>query len=662
MAWFDRHGLSVVWGMIALYVAVFFAVCVIKYRYYLYLDFDLAIFTQATHQILNGSFFNSIRGMNWLGDHSSLVLFLLAPLQWLLPGPLTLLFVQTLSLALGALAAWRLARHELAGGLAPVVFAALYLLHPAIGYTNLFEFHPEALATSALLFAFSYLRTGSRRPMVFFAALAVLCREDVALPVLMMALYALTLRRARRLGDSAWLAGLAAASLVLSFAILKPAFSDGALDYGVMYRHLGGTTAERIFNVGTHPIETLAAFFSTLGNPAASAIKRAYQLHLFAPLLFLPLLSPLTLVIALPVFAEHLLSWRHQQHAIVFQYTALLTPFLVAAAVMGARNAASWMGRGATVPPVLLGAALAASLVCSFLFGPLWGAQALMPVKPFERNFPDASERTIRPFADRMVARVPARGGSVASFAFLPRLASRANIHSAHHVFSGQYTFSSRPYPVPSGIVAMLADMGGANTLAYQGPESGERLRELLGVNHLRPVDAAGDLVLFLGEARDTVELISTEAPSPAVALDLAVDSLLACAGFDSLAATVRPGGEVEFRTWWRNFGDAKRLYLMDLSLFDEHGALQYRRTRPLGYGVSPASHWPKDRLVRETGRMLIPLDTPRGRYTLGFRMRVRDGVTREVPIATTWEGEGFVRLGTVRVSGPGDLHQAERR
>ena len=43
-------------------------------------DIDLAIFAQACSRLMHGSLFSSIRGMNVLGDHSSLVLFLVTPL------------------------------------------------------------------------------------------------------------------------------------------------------------------------------------------------------------------------------------------------------------------------------------------------------------------------------------------------------------------------------------------------------------------------------------------------------------------------------------------------------------------------------------------------------------------------------------------------------
>jgi len=670
-AFLDRHAPLLVWGLVALYVAVYFSVCVTKFRYYLYTDFDLALFTQAAHQILRGSLDNSIRGMNWLGDHSSLALFLVAPLQVVWPGPLSLLFVQTLSLALGGWAAWRLARHEGLAEPAPLIFAALYLLYPAIGYVNLFEFHPEALSTSALLFAFLYLRTGSRRAMLLWAGLALLGKEDVALPVFMMGLYALTLRRTGGRIDAAALAGLAVLSLALSFGVLKPALNEGDVDYGDMYRALGDTTFERVLYVFTHPAEVVAALFTTPGDPASTTIKLNWHLHMLAPLLFLPLLSPLALMIAGPTLAEHMLSNRSPQHSIVFQYTALIAPIVVASAVLGAKQLAAWLGRRGTPKPgrakraraappratldaAIAAAALVGSIATSFAFGPLWGDHARMPVRPFEAHRPDAIDRTQRPIRDAMLARVPATGGVVASFRYMPRLATRAAVHSVHHVIRGRYTYSQRLFPIPTGVSALIADMGDPTLVPYQGPTSADRMQELLARNALRPVAAVGDHVLFLGGARDTVELCTPYAPAPGVAREVVFDGELAMAGIDSVVADAMPGGEVGFHTHWRRIGAANALYLMDVMLVDTSGKARVRHTRPLGSGIYPVNRWPLGAVVREVGRLLVPLDTPPGEYVLAFGLRRRDGRRREPPAAESIADPGVVRLGTVRVAAGG--------
>jgi len=696
--WLERYGLHVVWGMVVLYVAGYFSVCVTKFRYYLYTDFDLALFTQAAHQILRGSLWNSIRGMNWIGDHSSLVLFLVAPSQAIWPGPLSMLFVQTAALALGGVAAWRLARHEGLAEPAPVLFAAVYLLHPAIGYTNLFEFHPEVLSTSALLFVFLALRTGGRGSLVAWALLALLGKEDVALPVFMMGLYALTLRRPGTRGDAALLVGLATASLVLSFAWLKPAFNQGDVDYGEMYRHLGNSTGQRVVHVLTQPAEILAALVSAPGDPTASAIKWTYYLHMLGPLLFLPLASPLVLLIAGPTLAEHMLSNRSPQHSIVFQYTAYVTPILFAAAILGAKQVEAWLetrvkpggqllarahaARSAAAkraraespwqtaapfdaPPVaalpgpgpaavVAGTAMVVAMACQAAFGPFGVDQARMPVQPFERTRPDARERTDRPIRDRLAARVPPEGGVVASFQFMPSLSTRPIVHSAHHVIRGRFTYSKRLFPIPTGVVAFLADMSHPTLVPFEGPTSANRMSELFRKNGLRPVEAIGDHLLFLTDARDTVELVTARPPAPTVPQEWTVDGQLQCAGFDSVGAKLAAGEELRFRTHWRRVGAAQKLYLMDLMLVDPEGNLRAHHVRPLGYCVSPVSSWPEGEVVCEQGRWVLSLDTPPGDYVLAIALRPRDGKTREAEAPNSAADPRLVPIGFVTVTAPG--------
>jgi uncharacterized membrane protein len=256
----ERHGNVLVVAMIAAYVALFTVISVVKYRYYLYRDFDLAIFAQATDGILRGTWFSSIRGMHWLGDHSSLVLFVLAPLYAVFRHPLTLLVVQTVVLALGALAVRRLARRELGSDLWGATYAALYLMFPAIGYTNLFGFHPETLATTALLFAWTFLREERGRRAVLFAALALLCKEDVAIVVLMMAL--VSVASPGRRGAALALAVLAIASLAMTFAVLKPAFSAGEASYAEMYAPWGRGLGEIAGAIVRHPMRAITALLS----------------------------------------------------------------------------------------------------------------------------------------------------------------------------------------------------------------------------------------------------------------------------------------------------------------------------------------------------------------------------------------------------------------
>src|SRR5258705_4801460 len=331
-------GRAWVWGFAALYAAIFTFFSALKYRYYLYTDFDFAIFVQVTDRILHGTFYSSIAGMNLLGAHAALNLVLIAPLFALIHHPVTLLAVQSAALALGAIPVHRLAQRRLGPGFIAVSFAALYLAFPALGYVNLFEFHPEALSTPALLFAFDYGDEGRLAPAALCAALALLGREDVAFVVATLGLGLLAARRPRAGAVAVILGVLAAASLFVTFGILQPRFATGEVQYIEMYRAWGHSVGEVIGNVVRHPVRLLHWLVATPDDPRDSVLKQQYYLHLLLPLLMLPLLSPWTLAIAAPILVEHFLSWRPNQHTIVYQYTALVIPFVIAAAVLGLEN------------------------------------------------------------------------------------------------------------------------------------------------------------------------------------------------------------------------------------------------------------------------------------------------------------------------------------
>src|SRR2546428_13707900 len=123
------------------------------------------------------------------------------------------------------------------------------------------------------------------------------------------------------------LGGIAAGSLALTFGVLQPRFATGEVGYVEMYRAWGRSLGEVVANLLRHPVRLAQWMVSTPNDAYDTALKQKYYLQMLLPVLFLPLLSPLTLAIALPILVEHFLSFRITQHMIVYQYTALVTPF-----------------------------------------------------------------------------------------------------------------------------------------------------------------------------------------------------------------------------------------------------------------------------------------------------------------------------------------------
>jgi hypothetical protein len=555
--------------------------------------------------------------MNWLGDHSSLILFLIAPLYAIARHPVTLPMIQTVALALGAIPVFSLARRELGAGIFPVGFAALYLLYPAVGYTNLYEFHPEVLCTPLLLAAFASYRADRFGPAVLFAGLSLLGKEDIVLPVAALAVYAAFDAHPRRFAYTAAFGALVIASLVISFAVLKPALSGGEVDYGRMYLDWGKSPREVAFALLRQPQRALAAFFVSPGYDFDTVLKLQFYLHLLLPLLFLPLLAPRTLAIVVPTLATHFLSWRSPQHTIYYQYTALLTPFLMGAAVLGARGLKR-RGWGARV---MMGALLTASLASNWMFGPLLGHGVLQYVAAEEAIEPSGMDRALTRGRDRMVAEVGARDSVVVGFEFLTRFASRRETRSLHNVVGGQKTFSDEPYPLPTGVTALLADMSHSRLRPYALSGTGDRLTRFLRENRLGLVDAAGDLLLFLRDQPDRVRLWSEgERPVPSPQR-VVFDRQLAFLGNEMPAPSASPGGLLPIRTFWRRVAPTDSLYVLQFTAFDAQEHSAFARMRYLGYLLHPPGTWPDTTMVCESWSLVIPDDARPGTYMLGMRV-----------------------------------------
>jgi uncharacterized membrane protein len=670
-AWSGRNGGWVVAAMALAMLVALGAIEVTKYRYYLYDDFDLALFHQAVLQLLRGSLFTSIRGMAWPGDHSSLVLIVIAPLAAVIRHPLLLPFVQSAALVAGGAAVHRLARSAQPSAIAALALAAVWLLQPALGYVALYEFHPEALAVPALLFAVAFARERRRGAALVCAAIALLAKEDVAFAVGTMGVLALVGRRRDARLAAGWMV-LAALSVALTFLVLKPRFDANVVDYGRLYLHIGSTTGEAIRALLADPIRTVQWLLGTPGDPIDNRLKHELWLQVLMPWGFLPLAAPLAFAPALPILAENLLAWRRENHAIVFQYMALALPFLGSASV----NALARLVPRAATEPARRGRAameaaadtvrrrqvaiarslalvtLAAAAASLVLFGPFFGlgvAQHLRAAQPIR---PDAYARAAKPWRDALVRRLAGRDTLVVSFPFLTHVSDRRVVHSAHHVLDGRYTFSSARYPDPDAVGAVLLDLGVPGMSGRLDTNVPARWAALAKRNRLRAVDAIGDMMLFVRDAPDTFALLTPDSSAaPGTVYRFGHDLELLDARLAADHAT--PGGLVPILMRWRRPAPLDRLHQVELVLFDSTGRAMVRCSHPIGYGLEPPMAWPENeaRGMRERYMLLLPDDVPRGRYRVALAVGWRAGGSGEMlPVAPPPAADGLVTVGTLNV------------
>ncbi|MFL6074673.1 MAG: DUF2079 domain-containing protein [Mycobacteriales bacterium] len=295
-----------------------------------------------------------------LADHFSPLLAALAPLYWIHDDPTTLLVAQAALFALAIPPLWLFARRRL--GTAPAYLVAVgfglsWPLQAAVGY----DVHEVALAVPVTAWALERATAGRHRQAAAISLLLLLVKEDMGLVVAALGLL-LASWGSRRLGTALTAAGLAAVGVTTR--VLIPAFG-GSADRDWTYGHLGANPVQALWHLVAHPADSLH-YGATPGT------KWVTLLWLFAPLLFLPLLSPITLL-AVPLLLERMLSGNSSYWGTSFHYNAYLVAILFFAAVDGAARVRGRLPDRARRPaPAVAMAAVAVVAAAVLPHWPLW--------------------------------------------------------------------------------------------------------------------------------------------------------------------------------------------------------------------------------------------------------------------------------------------------
>ena len=285
--------------------------------------YDLGTFDQgiwlAGH---SANHFVTVRGLHLLGDHVRLVSFVLAPIYYVWNDVRLLLILQSVAIALGALALFRAGRRDLPE--APflvLMICAGYLLNPAVQNLNLDHAHPEAFATTLIIFSYCFLQT--RRLLLFslFMILAMMCKEDVPLVYIFLGIVT-AIRGDRKVGAAmALAAGLY--FLICIYAIL-PAFNG----VGFFRTEVGHFTSAK------------GRFFDIpwLFDRLMVGENLSYLFMIGLPVAFLPILSPVMLLPALPALLLNMLSHSPYMRSINYHYTTAIIPFLYLGTILAVKK------------------------------------------------------------------------------------------------------------------------------------------------------------------------------------------------------------------------------------------------------------------------------------------------------------------------------------
>lgn len=325
---------------------LFFAVHVVwRHDRFGTFDHDLGIWDQAVWLLSQGKGFDTVRGLEVFAFHVSPALFVLVPFYWLGAGPHFLNLVMIGALVAGAVPVYRAGEHHLGNPWHALVVALAFLVNYA-GQWMLHEtFHPEVVAVTPLLFAYLYALRAQWLPYGLWLAFAVSWKEDVALAALMLG-FVLLVRRQVRAGAITMVA--AAAWFLVATQVIVPALSPE-----------GGFTEQLFGDLGDSPTDIASTAVTDPGrvyDHLETADALGYARDLLASYGFVPLLSPLALLIGLPqalinLLAIHSFFWTTRVH-----YAAIPLAAVTIATIEGVARPRSLAWRRFLLGAVAVGA------------------------------------------------------------------------------------------------------------------------------------------------------------------------------------------------------------------------------------------------------------------------------------------------------------------
>jgi uncharacterized membrane protein len=399
----------VVLGLVMLTTFAFFSIhAVWRHERFGTFDHDLGIWDQSVWLLAKGEMFNTVRGLDVFAFHVSPGLFFLTPLYWLGAGPNFLNIFMIAVVVLGGIPVFRAARHYLTNEWHAVVPAVAFVINYAGQWMMHETFHPEVVAITPFLFGYTAAIEKRWTPFALWLAVAIAWKEDLALAGVMLG-FLLLVRRERMVGLATM--ALCAGWFIFATQVIVPWLSPQ-----------GGFTEQLFGDLGASAPEIAR---NSVGDPGlvwdhlSTADVLGYFRDLLASFGFVPLLSPLALLIGLPqalinLLAVHNFFWTTRVH-----YAAIPLAAVTIATVEGLARPRRLGWRR-----FLLGAVAVGSLGTAIG----WGVTVFSPT--YREGFWPLEESPHQQQYEASLDIPPADASVSSSYSLVPHLSHRSQVYT----------------------------------------------------------------------------------------------------------------------------------------------------------------------------------------------------------------------------------------
>jgi uncharacterized membrane protein len=312
----------------AAYVAFF---TVRSHQHFNTYNYDLGQLDNQFYNLLHGHPFRCtplIREGNWseLRNHAEFALFPLLPFYAVAPRAETLLIMQAVLVASGAIPLYRFAARRLSPALG-VVLAYAYMLYAPMHGAIFFDFHLQPIAAAFILWMIDMFDERRTALFVVFFILAISCREDISVGLACFGLFLMLTGHRTRAGLRIF------AVSVTVFVLLRFVFMPlaGSWGFAEIYKDLFPGEEHNFVGIVKTIITNPVFTFRTM----LTQDKLRYLIQVLVPVAFLPLRRIWLWLAVLPgVYFTVLTTGYGATTNIGYQYSGHYAAYIFPAAVL----------------------------------------------------------------------------------------------------------------------------------------------------------------------------------------------------------------------------------------------------------------------------------------------------------------------------------------
>lgn len=295
---------------------------------------DLGAYTNALFDYIHfqwndSSVFKEVED-NLLADHFDLYLIIFSPLS-LIFGTYTLLIVQIVAVILGGVGVYTFfniqkGKNQIAL-YASIYFYAFFGVFSSIA----FDYHSNVVAAALIPWLFYFVAKRQILKSSILIIIVIVAKENISL-WLTFILLGLTIEHRKDIFMRKYLASVALFSLisfVVITSVIMPAISNNEIYPHFHYSFLGNNFSQAIFNLITHPIESIKVLFTNHNNSLhGDYVKAETHIILFTSGLILLLKKPHYILMLVPIYFQKFFHDNPSMWSIGGQYNIEYAPIM----------------------------------------------------------------------------------------------------------------------------------------------------------------------------------------------------------------------------------------------------------------------------------------------------------------------------------------------